>query len=99
MTRENYKTEILHIRERMKKTGHGYLIHFLNYWFPNIEGETYEKHRRDLQSFLRGSGFIHAYAEPYAFLPKILNYLKDHEIRQKQAQQRTEAEGRYKLAE
>lgn len=98
MTREIYKSEILVLRARLKKTGHGYLFHFLNYWFPNIEGETYDRYRRDLQTFLRGAGFIHAYTEPYAFLPKIHSYLKDYEIRKKQAQQRTQVEGRYKLA-
>ena len=99
MTKETYKEDVLALREELRATGHNYLSQFLNYWFPNVRGKEREIFRRDLKTFLRGAGFVHAYSEPYAFYPKIQKFLKDHEIRQKQAQQRTTVEGRYKLAE
>ena len=98
MTKNTYKNEVLLLRSRLQATGHGYLGKFLDYWFPNLDVDEREIFKRDLKTFLKGAGFVHAYSEPYAFYHKILEYLEDEEVRQKKAQQRTTVEGRYKLA-
>jgi hypothetical protein len=89
MTRENYKKECFDLRKQLQATGRDYLNKFLEYWFWNIIGVERKKYRRDLQSFLRGSGYIHGLAEPYLFFERIDKFLQHHARETKKNEKRS----------
>ena len=88
MTRNEYKRECLVLRDKLKATGRDYLSGFLDYWFMNVIGEDRDRYRRDLQSFLRGSAYVHGTADPYRFFDRIDKYLKYHEKLKKSNERR-----------
>lgn len=90
MTRKEYKNNIHILRDKLAATGRDYLNQFIDYWFANVIGAQRKKYRRDLQSFLRGSGYVHGSAEPYIFFERIQKYLTQYERRQNLAKKRSE---------
>lgn len=89
MTREQYKQQCLILRAKLQATDRNYLNKFLDYWFWKVIGDERKIYRRDLQTFLRGSGYIHGVAEPYLFFERIEKYLTHHANQNKRNERRS----------